>query len=95
MAKGGCGSRQGGGDRRKLREGRRKFGGSKKGEKAVDFGIVGPLVQSDAQIPIGELAEVCVGLRGFGECSFQLRRGTLNVEGVKIGRVGDRKAEGF
>ena len=53
MAKGGRVPRQGGGDLRKLRGGRRKLGGSKKGEKAIDFGIVGALIQSDAKIPIG------------------------------------------
>ena len=93
MAKGGGGARQWGGDQCKLSEGRRKICCSKKGEKAIDFGIVGTLIQSDAEIPIWELAEVCMVLRGFGEYSFQRRRGALNVEGVEIGRMGDRKTE--
>ena len=62
MVQGGRVPRQGGGDLWKIRRGRRKFSYSKKREKAIDFGIIGALIQSDAKIPIGKLAKVCVGL---------------------------------
>ena len=36
-----------------------------------------------------------MGLRGFRECGFECRGWASNVEGIEIGRMDDRKAEGF
>ena len=36
-----------------------------------------------------------MGLRGFRECGFECCGWALNVEGIEIGRMDDRKAEGF